>query len=197
MGRRAITYAALAIWAVVIVSAASAQGRPDPGAVMAAQKDALARLALMDGAWRGEAWTLLPSGEKHEFVQTERVGPALEGSLKVIQGRAYEKDGAVGFGALGIISYDQKSQSYSMRSYAQGQLGDFVITPTGNGFAWEIPAGPVTVKYSATITDGTWHEVGERLMPGRNPVRIFEMTLTRIGDTDWPSGNPISPKNDR
>ena len=32
---------------------------------MAAQRQALLRLSYMDGVWRGTAWTMLPSGEKH------------------------------------------------------------------------------------------------------------------------------------
>ena len=81
-----------------------------------------------------------------------------------------------------------------MHSYAQGQAGDFVITPTENGYKWEIPAGPMTIKYSAEFKDNTWHETGDRVMQGKDPVRFFDMTLTRIGDTDWPSGDPVTPK---
>jgi hypothetical protein len=197
MHKHSTPFAALALSVVVIVSSAMSQGRPDPQETIAAQKEAMMRFAIMDGAWRGEGWTMLPSGEKRELIQTERVGPALEGSVRVIEGRGYEKDGTVGFNALGIISYDLKSKSYSMRSYAQGQVGDFVITPTHDGFMWEIPTGPMTVKYIATIMNGTWHETGDRIMPGKSPVRFFEMTLTRIGDTDWPSGHAIQPKIDR
>jgi hypothetical protein len=112
----------------------------------------------------------------------------------VIEGRGYEKDGTIGFGALAIISFDLKSQAYSMRSYAQGQVGDFAVTPTDDGFTWEIPAGPMTMRYTATIIDGTWHETGDRIVSGKDPVRFFEMTLTRLGDTDWPSGGAIQPK---
>jgi hypothetical protein len=42
-----------------------------------------------------------------------------------------------------------------MRSYAQGRVGDFAFKPTADGFAWEIPAGPVTIRYTATIKEGT------------------------------------------
>ncbi len=177
-----------------IASVAIGQARPDPKAAITAQRDAMTRLAFMDGAWRGNAWIILPSGERHELTQTERVGSTLDGTIKVIEGRGYEEDGTVGFGALGIISYDQETKSYTMRSYAQGQVGDFVITPTEDGFTWEIPAGPVTMRYSATVKEETWHEVGERLMPAKDPVRFFEMTLTRIGDTDWPSSGAIPCK---
>ena len=39
----------------------------------------------MDGVWRGPSWTILPSGEKHVGTQTERIGPFLDGSVKVIE----------------------------------------------------------------------------------------------------------------
>src|SRR5262245_24759201 len=71
-------------------AAASAQGRPDPAALLAAQREAMAPLAFMDGVWRGPAWTILPSGEKHNVTQTERIGPFLDGSVKVIEGRGYD-----------------------------------------------------------------------------------------------------------
>ncbi|HKK21276.1 MAG TPA: DUF1579 domain-containing protein, partial [candidate division Zixibacteria bacterium] len=141
-----------------------------------------------------EAWTMLPGGGKHELTQTERVGPFLDESVRVIEGRGYEPDGSVGFNALAVISYDLRKSEYSMRSYAMGQVGDFVITPTSNGFTWEIPAGPMTIRYTATIDDSTWTEVGDRVMQGKDPVRIFEMHLTRIGNTDWPSGGAVPPK---
>lgn len=170
------------------------QGRPDPGARMEAQREAMASLAFMDGVWRGEAWTLLPSGERHTLTQTERVGPFLDGTVKVIEGRGYEADGAVSFNALGIVSYDPAQQTFSMRSYALGQAGDFALTPTADGFTWEIPAGPATIRYAATVEDGVWHEVGDRIVPGQEPVRFFEMTLTRVGDTAWPADGAIPPQ---
>jgi hypothetical protein len=81
-----------------------------------------------------------------------------------------------------------------MRSYAQGRAGDFVLTPTADGFAWEIPAGPATIPYTAVIKDGTWREIGERIVAGQEPVRFLEMNLARLADTDWPAAKPIGPK---
>ncbi len=191
--RRSMVAAAVLFCSLVAGSNIFCQGRPDPKAMIQAQKDAMNRFKMMDGIWRGEGWAMTPGG-KHELTQTERVGSFLDGSVKVIEGRGYEADGSVGFNALAIISYDLKTSSYSMRSYAQGQAGDFVITPTDNGFTWEIPAGPMTIKYTATIGDGKWTEIGERVEAGKDPVRIFEMDLTRVGDTDWPSGGEVKPK---
>jgi hypothetical protein len=81
-----------------------------------------------------------------------------------------------------------------MHSYAQGSVGDFTLTPTADGFVWEIPAGPMTIRYTATIKDGKWNEVGDRLMPGKDPVRFYEGNLERVGDTDWPAAGAIGPK---
>ena len=180
--------------AVTMIESASAQGRPDPAALMEAQRKAMAPLAYMDGVWRGSAWTVLPSGEKHDVTQTERIGPFLEGTVKVIEGRGYGADGKVAFNALGIISYSPDKQAYTMRSYAMGRSGDYALTPTADGFTWEIPAGPMTIRYTAVIKDGTWKEVGDRIMPEKEPVRFFEMTMKRIGDSTWPAGGAVSAK---
>lgn len=179
---------------LVRASDARAQGRPDPAPLLAAQKEAMKALASMDGIWRGTAWTIRPDGGKHEIVQTERIGPFLDGTLKVIEGRGYEADGTVAFNAFGVVSFDPAKKAYGMRSHAQGQSGDFVFTPTPDGYAWEIPAGPMTIRYTATIKDGVLHEVGDRIVPGKDPVRFFEMTLTRVGDTDWPAGGAVPMK---
>ena len=170
------------------------QGRPDPATVIAAQRQAMVVLAYMDGVWRGTASVDLPSGEKHTITQTERIGPFLDSSVKVIEGRGYEPDGKVSFNAFGTISYNPATRAYTLHSYAQGNVGDFVLSLTGDGYVWEIPAGPMTIRYTAVVKNGSWREVGDRIMPGKEPVRFFEMNLKRIGDTSWPAAGAISPK---
>jgi len=178
--------------AVMAAGPALAQ-RPDPAALQAAQREAMTKLAFMDGTWRGDAWSLSSAGEKHALTQTERVGTFLGGTVRVIEGKGYEADGSVGFNALGVISYDPARKAYSLRSYAQGFSGDYPVTPREDGFDWVIQAGPMTMTYTATIQDGVWHEVGHRRMGDGEPVPFFEMTLKRIGDTDWPSGGAVPP----
>ena len=175
--------------------AAFAQGRPDPAALIAAQRDAMKPLAFMDGIWRGPAWTLLPSGQKHEITQTERIGAFLDGSVKVIEGKGYEADGRPSFNAFATISYDIGAKAFRFHSYAHGMVGDFVFTPTNDGYVWEIPAGPqVTIRYTAIVGAGEWFEFGDRIVPGAAPARIFEMRLKRVGDTSWPAGDAVAPK---
>ncbi|NNE09657.1 MAG: DUF1579 domain-containing protein [Gemmatimonadetes bacterium] len=178
----------------VVWSPARGQGRPDPAASIAAQQEAMAALSFMDGIWRGEAWTVLPTGEKHFLTQTERVGPFLDGAVKVIEGRGYDADGSLSFNAFATISYSPATKSYTMHSYAMGNVGDFVLAPTANGFTWEIPAGPMTIRYTAVVEDGVWHEVGDRIMPDQEPIRFFEMNLKRVGDTEWPAAGAIGPE---
>lgn len=194
MSSQGILVLALAALGITAQTTASGQGMPDPQVLIAAQREGMAPLAYMNGVWKGPATITLPSGETHTITQTERVGPFLDGSLKVMEGRGYESDGRVGFNAFSVISYDSGARTYTMRSYAQGFHGDFVITPTADGFVWEIPAGPTTMRYTAVIKDGKWREVGDRIAPGRPPVRFYEMNLVRVGDSDWPGAGAISPK---
>jgi hypothetical protein len=189
----------LAAFAVLMMTVGASltvagQERADPAALIAAQREGLAPLAMMDGVWRGSAWTILPDGKKHNITQTERIGPFLDGSIKVIEGRGYEPDGRVGFNAFGIISYNSATHAYNLHSHAQGFVGDFVLKPTADGYVWEIPAGPVTIRYTAVIKDGAWREVGDRIMPGKEPVRFFEMNLKRVSDSNWPAAGAVPPR---
>jgi len=171
---------------------AFAQAPGDPAALMATQREAMKALSSMDGVWRGPALTILPSGEKRSVTQTERIGPFLQGTVKMMEGRGYRDDGNVGFNALGIVSYDPAKKTYGLRSYALGHQGDFVFRPTADGYTWEIPQGPnASIRYTATIKDNTLREVGDRIVEGRAPLRFFEMDLRRVGDSDWPETSPV------
>jgi len=175
----------------LLPTAASGQGRPDPAVAIAAERDAMGKLAMMDGMWRGTAWSLTPTG-RHDVTHTERVGPFLDGSVKVVEGRSYLADGKVGFNAFGIISYNPASGAYTLHSYAMGMAGDFPLKLEPDGYSWEAPAGPgAVIRYRATIGAGAWKEVGYRVAGSTAPVQIFEMNLKRIGDTDWPGRNPV------
>jgi hypothetical protein len=191
---RALSRLLLVIAVLSTAPSAMAQGRPDAATLLAAQREAMAKLSSMDGQWRGEAWIMGPDGQKHVLIQTERVGPFLDGALRVIEGRGYEADGRLAFNAFGTIAFDPAKSSYSLHSYAQGNTGDFPVTLTADGFIWEIAAGPMTIRYTTVIKDGVWTETGERMAPAQEPVPFFGMRLMRIGDTDWPAGGAVGPQ---
>lgn len=185
------TMLSLALLGLTLTAPLAAQGRPDPAALIAAQREAMAAFARMDGVWRGPAWTITPNG-RHDIVQTERIGAFLGGSIRVIEGRGYNADGTVGFNALGVIAYHPETSSYTISSWAMGRAGVFPIRPTADGYVWETPAGPgAIIRYTATIRDGTLREIGERIAGSGAPVQFFEMNLRRIGDTDWPAAAPV------
>jgi hypothetical protein len=134
----------------------------------------------------------LPNGRKLELTQAERVGPMLGGSVKVIEGRGYSPDGTLGFNAFAVLSFDPETQSYSMRSYAQGRAGDFPARVEPGKLTWEIRSGLDLIRYTIWLDEaGRWRETGERITPGGGAARFFEMTLERLGDTDWPSAGAV------
>lgn len=174
-------------------TAVLAAGAPDT-TLLDAQRKALAPLALIDGTWRGEAVILQPNGERLRLTQTERVGPMLDGTLRVIEGRGYLPDGKLAFNAFAVMSFSPQSGRYTLRSYAQGYAGDFPLELRPDGFTWSIAIGNgVTLRYTTTVRDGVWTEVGERIVAGQPPVKTLEMTLKRIGATDWPAGGSVGP----
>jgi len=178
---------------LVALPAAVAQ-QADSAALIASQVEALKTFAMLDGVWRGPATVTLANGSALTFTQTERIGPLLGGAIRVIEGRGYDDAGAVRFNAFGIVSFDPQTRAYTLHSHAQGHVGDFAFVATGDGYRWEIPIGPATLRYTATVRGGELYEIGERVVAGSAPQKMFEMRLKRIGDTDWPAGGAVSPK---
>lgn len=161
----------------------------------AEQRDAIAALSFMDGEWRGQAVSYGPGGVRTELIQTERVGPLLGGSVRVVEGRGYDPNGATAFNALGVISWNETEDRYEFSAWANGRHGIYDLQRTDSGFVWEVPAGPdAVIRYNATVQDGVWHEVGDYVREGGQPMRFFEMTLTRIGDSAWPGAGAVSPQ---
>jgi len=195
MKRLLLPSVALAIaLSLLVSSSASGQGRPDTGALMAAQRAALQALSSMDGTWRGRARFKEPDGTWKDLTQTERIGPMLDSTVKVIEGRGYDAADKKVFNAFAILSWDAGRKTFNFRSYTSGFSGDYVFAATDSGFVWEIPAGPMTIRYTAAVRDGRWREVGDRIMPGQEPVRFIEMDLKRVGPSDWPAGGAVLPR---
>ena len=183
----------LAVAAALAPIAAPAQAQ-DAAALIASQTEAMRALAMLDGVWRGPATVTEADGRRVGFVQTERIGPLLGGSIKVIEGRGYADDGAVRFNAFAIVSFDPATRAYTMHSHALGHVGDFTFVPTADGYRWEIALPTGRIRYVATVGGDELYEVGDLVLDGRAPVRIFEMRLKRIGATDWPAAGAVPPK---
>ncbi len=187
-----ILAAAAAFVAATTPLTASAQEQQPAGSEE--QRNAMAALSFLDGEWRGEAAAYGPGG-RMTFTQTERVGPLLGGSVRVVEGRGYDAAGETAFNALGVISWDDAQDRYRFSAWANGRSGDYLFELTEDGFIWEVPAGPgAVVRYTATVRDGVWHEAGVYIREGGQPMPFMEMTLHRIGDSPWPGAGAVSPR---
>jgi hypothetical protein len=164
----------------------------DTASRLAAQREAMKVLAFMDGAWRGKAETdRLPAG----FTHTERSGPLLDGTLRLVEGRSYDEKGGTRFNAFGVISYDPARRAYSMHSHAMGYVGDFPLEVRPDGYSWTQPAGPgASIHYTATVAGDAWREVGERVAGTAPPQKVFEMNLRRVGPSSWPQEGAVGPR---
>ncbi len=152
------------------------------------------KLDILKGTWVGDAKGVGPDGKPYTVRQTERVGSMLNGEVLVIEGRGYKSDGSLAFNAFGTVSADAKTGAYDFKAYAQGRSGNYRMDAIPNGVTWDLAAGPnATVRYTITIEDGVWREVGQYLAKDQPPRQIIEMTLKRTGDTDWPAAQPVTP----
>lgn len=175
-----------------ITPEAAAAGPWDPAARLAAQREAMKALAFLDGEWRGTARAEEAAGEMRH---TERVGTLLDGTIRLVEGRAYDSAGKTQFNAFAIISYDPVRRAYSMRSHAMGFAGDYPLTIRPDGFSWSHPAGPgAVVRYTATVKNGEWHEVGEWVAGNAAPVRTVELRVRRTGAGGWPQAGAVAPR---
>jgi len=196
MSRTRIPAAILALWTALTLpsTGALAQGPPNAAAQMAAQRAALRPLARIDGVWRGSARFLGPDGQWQELTQTERVGSLLDSTMKLIEGRGYDADGVQVFHAVATLGFDARRKAYLFRSHARGEVGDFEFSPTDSGFVWQVKTPMFTMQYTTTVMGDRWHEVGDRIVQGRDPVRFIEMDLVRVGSTDWPDAGAPLPR---
>ena len=175
-----VTVAAFALVGLVSQNRAIAQGPPvDTAAVRAA----IAKLDFMVGRWRGTAW----QQRGPERVQTnmlEIVERKLEGAVLQVEGRGSVPvpgaDDRVVHHALGVISYDARTKTYTLRSYiSSGQSGDFTLSPIDGGVVWsrEVPGG--RIRNTARFTATEWHETGEFSSDGTTWTQIMEIRLKR------------------
>lgn len=151
-------------------------------------------LEFMFGEWVGEASGIAPDRTPFTVTQTERVGPMLNGEVVVIEGRGYSDQGETAFNAFAVVSKSGPDGAWEMRSYTGGRAGTFPFELTQSGYVWSIPAGPNAImQYTATFDGNSWSQIGQYIVAGADPVQVFQMSLERVGDSDWPAANPVSP----
>lgn len=169
--------AAAACVLLLTLPAAAAPEAPDKGAHQAAMQ----KLSFLAGEWEGSG--SIAMGPQHEaFTQKERIQFKHDGTLLLIEGNGTSpKTGATVHDALAVVTFDPKSGGYKFRSFAAvGRFADTEGSVTGNTFVWHLNIGPQgRVRYTITVENGVWREIGERSADGVAWAPFFEMTLRR------------------
>lgn len=162
---------------------AQADGTAPPG--IARPADAL---EFLIGEWEGTGWAMGPDGQRGDFVVTESIQSRAGG-----HGVTFEGHGTVQIGPNGetrtvhdafALIWTEPGGGFAMRTVVmQGHTLEVVPEISDNRIVWGFEAGPMgEMRYTSTVENGVWHEVGERRMPGETDWTVFlEMTLERTG----------------
>lgn len=148
---------------------------------------AMEPLAWLAGDWEGAGWIQLGPGERHEFVQTEHVEPALGDRLLLVEGigrvKTPDGPGPIVQHAFAVLSWNAEREAFRFDTYRAGENGvDAEASYEDGAFTWgfDAPNGQVRFRIRET-EDGEWHETGE-FSPdqGTTWYPFFEMTLHRV-----------------
>lgn len=172
-----------AVFAMLIADPAAAQHHRGPDT--AAQRAAMERLTPLVGDWQGEASVTQPVVTT--VHQTEHVEWALDGLLLVIRGTGYataERSGEPVFAALAVISFNERSGVYEVRSYTHE---GYVTNATGQfledgSFRWGFaPGGAVQMRFTIALDQDSWREHGEMSFDNGNTwTPTVQLDLRRL-----------------
>lgn len=187
---------ALGIGIGVSIALAAQAPQQTPAQMVAAQQAAIAKIAYLDGIWRGSGWMIDRPGETpRQMTMTYRVGPFLDGTVRIIEIRGYLADGKLGFHAFNTVSFDSQTGQYVMNARAAGRSGAFSFQAAGErNYAWQIGSLTAGLHYTGKVENGVWTEIGRAISPGAEPVIMSDYTLRRVGDTDWPEAGALGPR---
>jgi hypothetical protein len=168
---------ALTVLLVVIGASPSAQERPD----VAAQKEAMRKLAFLVGQWSGEGTHRMGPGAPRTLKQTEDVRYKLDGLVLLVEGTGrHPQTGAVEFNALATIAYDDRTKTYRFRAHNNGHYLDTELIVRDRGVEWGHAAGQARVRNVMTLdAEGRWTEFTEVTIGDGPPRRTVELIVTK------------------
>ena len=150
-------------------------------------KVAMAPLSWLAGNWSGEA-TITERAGTRVLHQTEKVRPALDGSLLVVEGTGREsategEPGEVVFRAFAVLSMGDEPGRYRFAAWQGGRFVDAWAEVAEDGtltWGFDTPDGG-EVRYVIRRPEADlWHETGAFRAAGSDAWHSFiEMTLHR------------------
>ena len=135
---------------------------------LAAQAAAMRKIDALTGRWLGQGVRLNPDGSSYAFTQTMINEPHANGLLLTLEGRSLRQGPAdanqPGSGSFAVISFDEKTGNYLLRSFGFGEMVPAKAELIGaSSFRWTAAAGPAMLRFTIDLSKpGVWNETGER-----------------------------------
>ncbi len=148
-------------------------------------QEQLKKLAYWQGDWKGEATIRRGPGEPIKVNQEEHIEFRLENTILLVEGIGKSPaDGSTTFNAMAIISFDETTNQFKMKSYLrEGRSTDawFKILED-HQFEWgfDVPSGKIKYTITMDSSKGTWNEKGFFSQDGTNWMNFMEMNLTKV-----------------
>jgi len=184
--RRSPRFAGVAAAAALLLGLAASAAAQWQAPDLDRQKDAMDRLAFLEGDWDGSGWVRV-GPERSEFVSSERVSYAAGGLAMTILGvhRAQLPDGTerVVHDALGVLTWSSEDGAYRFVSKLEnGFGGDYRAELTESGdLEWSIPVPGREMRYTIHVDGDRWSETGLLSTDGGETwSEFFGMTLERM-----------------
>lgn len=168
--------------AEVATPAEPASGETEASASGDALQAAMRPLLGMVGRWEGTGWSRRGPGEPEHFTSIELIESRLDGRVLLVEGIHYNEAGELAHHAFATISYDPEAELYRFSSHtAEGRSGIFDGRVEDGKFIWgmEIP-GRGRARYTLSLADGKWEEIGEFSADGESWGQFFSMELERV-----------------
>jgi hypothetical protein len=89
-------------------------------------------------------------------------------------------DGKVTLQALGVVSYDDETGTYHMRTYNDGRYleTELKLADSGKGFTWGFVLGEIKTSSVLRIDEkGHWKESTEITIGSQPPRKFIELTV--------------------
>tara|TARA_R100001015_G_C4631324_1_gene193746 strand:- start:2011 stop:2532 length:522 start_codon:yes stop_codon:yes gene_type:complete len=142
---------------------------------------ALVALDGLIGEWEGEGYIINQQQERITFKQHEMIYYDLDSNIIMVEGKGMSGERIV-HDARAIISPSDSANHFEFYSFlAGGRKGKFTMIKSENEINWYIDVPNGEIKYTITLKDDEYHEIGQ-FGSGGQWYPFMEMNLKRIGD---------------
>lgn len=150
-------------------------------------KQEMKKLSYMTGKWSGEASMRQQNGTVLKVNQEENIQYKLDGTILLVEGTGRNAEGAIVFNAIAVISYNQYTKVFAMKSHVQdgNQTDAYFNIISENNFEWgfETPT-KAKIKYTIVLNPQakTWVEKGEYSPDGNTWYPFMDMNLKKVSE---------------